>query len=273
MSSDANLFVIIVTFNNWHGLKSLLPQLVTGQMMDYTIIIVDDGSTDGTIENCKRLFPRLLLIENKANLGFTKSANKGIQFALANRASHVLFLSPDLTIGENFIASLFTKNVDILGPVIINDAKGKRMYAIGGRLSKVLLNPKIVWQSTKPPSSFNTSPQFLSRTCMLLKKKVFEKVGLFDEQFITYYADISLCLLAKKRGLKIAIEPKALCAIQKKPAVLHSKRIRVKTLYHDRVLFAKHLSWWLYGLERLRVFMVLKVLPFSNTKNVLAYDL
>lgn len=233
-----NLYVILVTYNSWHHIKNLIPLLLNDQHIAH-IVVVDNGSTDSTVKHCKDFFPSTLIIENKANLGYVKAANKGITFALLNRATDILLLSPSLVIEENFILSLLEKNADIVGPVVVKQVRGRNCYAIGGRLTRFLSLPVTVWHDTKPPLSFNTSPQFLSATCLLIRRKVFEKIGLFDEQFYAYYADIMFCLKAKKSGLRINLAPKAV-AYKQREIITRPRSLRAMSIARkDRETFSK----------------------------------
>ena len=141
----------------------------------------------------------LIVVDNdKVNRGFAKAVNLGIKKALAKKAEAILLLNPDLKITAEQILALSKTAEDIVGPVLTFDRQGKRIYDFGGRVNFVL-------GRTTHLENIAGKIDYVSGACMLIKKRVFEKIGLFDQRFFMYLEDVDFCLRAKKAGFTIAI--------------------------------------------------------------------
>lgn len=97
------IFIIIV---NWNGKQDTLTCLSSLHSLDYSnyqIVIVDNGSNDGSISAIKLQFPHHLLLENHTNLGFTGGNNVGIQYALNHKADFILLLNNDTKVSSDLL--------------------------------------------------------------------------------------------------------------------------------------------------------------------------
>lgn len=214
----ANDYIIIVTHNHKQPVTHLLSILGNLASASCKIVIVDNGSTDGTQAVAQQFEKYVLLIQNKANIGFVKAANIGISFAMQNRADSVLLLSPTLKyFDETSFMVLKAKKADIVGPVFLHSSFKSKEYAYAPVIMPLTAQPMFHWQKRRPPISYNATPHFVSRRAMLIKASAILKIGLLDERFLTYYADIDYCLRAKAAGLRLAIEPKAIFELNEKP--------------------------------------------------------
>lgn len=187
-----NLFIVIVDFYAEKDLlklvKSLKREKVSGWKVNFKIIN-----------------------NNKKNLGFAKSANIGIRYALEKGADRVLLLNPDTIIERGFLEELLDNQNDIVAPVIKFKRNNKWVYDFGGKVNWWIGR---TWhkelEETRSLAAFGmTNVDYLSGCCMLVKRQVFEKIGLFDERFFLYFEDADFCIRAKRAGFQIAAEPKS----------------------------------------------------------------
>lgn len=197
----AKLFVVIVTFNSAGYILKCLESLKRAGA-HANIVIVDNASIDGGTTGIKSITgtTSIKIIRNKENLGFAGGSNIGIRYALKEGATHVLLLNPDTVVRKNLIKPLFENGADIVGPVIKFKRKGEWTYDLGG-----VVNFFIGRTSHNEVSS----PTYISGACMLVKKAVFKKIGLFDERFFLYFEDVDFCLRAKKAGFSVCVEPRS----------------------------------------------------------------
>ena len=201
-------FIIIINFNNQRDINFCLQSLIK-TYSKINIIIVDNNSTDKSVGEIKKIknIKHIKIIRNKRNLGFAGGCNVGIKYALNQGAESILLLNPDTVVKRGFLEPLLVNKADIVGPIIKFKRKGQWVYDFGGKVNFCLGRTKHS-ESLKPGAHFS-QPDYLSGCCLLIKKKVFEKIGLLNEKYFLFFEDADFCLRAKKAGFKIALEPKS----------------------------------------------------------------
>lgn len=190
------LFIVIVSYNSGNMLNRLTENLVKEGKLK--IVIVDNGNVELRITNNKS---RIAVIKNQKNLGFAKAANIGIRYALEKGADRVLLLNPDVEIEKDFTRELINNPSDIVSPVVKFKRGNKWLYDYGGIVD---------WNIGRTTHLDSAKPiDYVSGCCMLVKRKVFEKIGFFDERFFLYFEDADFCLRAKKAGFSIGVSLKS----------------------------------------------------------------
>lgn len=201
------LLIQIINFNNKDDLLSCLTSL-KNISAKAQILVVDNGSTDGSVEAIKKYWHQLRVIENSSNLGFAAGNNVGIRYALKKGATHILFLNPDMVVQENIFPALLKNDADIVAPVIKFSRNGKWVYDLGGRVNFLLGRPR--HREVKKSKDIESYPvDYVSGACMLVKREVLEKIKGFDASFFLYFEDVDFCLRAKRAGFKVAVEPRS----------------------------------------------------------------
>lgn len=211
--------IIIINYHSIPGIINCLQKLF-GEIShlskklayQFKIIVVDNNSPDNSVLQIQRQFPEFKYIINKSNLGFSKANNKGIKWALKHNFDLIMLINPDVVGKTNFLEPLIQliKQVDnygLVAPLIIEKKNNKSVYVLGAKLNswlgrishqKVLIKPK------KP-----IIQDFVSGCCLLIKKEVFQQIGLLDERFFMYFEDSDFGLRARQADFKLLIEPKA----------------------------------------------------------------
>ena len=150
------------------------------------------------------------------NRGFARGANIGIKKALTSGANKILLLNPDIKINKEQILKLSKNNADIVSPVLKTDG----ILDFGGKINWMM--GRATHQKTDSGRGQNDAQKkidaiaslqhddaqtidYVSGACMMIDKKVFEKIGFFDERFFMYFEDTDFCLRAKQAGFKISI--------------------------------------------------------------------
>jgi GT2 family glycosyltransferase len=126
------------------------------------------------------------------NLGFAAAVNIGIKKALAGGADKILLVNPDIKIKK-----IDFKNGDVVAPVLKFKRDGEWVYDHGGRVNWLIGRTTHI----ESPGEID----YVSGACMMIDKKVFAKIGFFDERFFMYFEDVDFCLRAKQAGFKISI--------------------------------------------------------------------
>ena len=205
----SRLSVIILNFNNKEDINYCLKSLIKAYLK-INIIVVDNASTDNSIQSIISLrYEKLMIIKNKRNLGFARGMNRGIRFALKQGAESVLLLNPDTLVGKGFLEPLLTNKADVVGPIIKFKRKGQWVYDFGGKIN-FWLGRTSHYEYLASNVKNLKSPDYISGCCLLIRKKVFEKIGFLNERYFLFFEDCDFCLRAKKAGLKVSLEPKSM---------------------------------------------------------------
>jgi GT2 family glycosyltransferase len=213
------LSVVIVNYNVKYFLEQCLYSLQkTAAGIDVEIIVLDNQSTDGSIEYLRPRFPNVLFINNETNLGFARACNKGLSYA---RGEYVLFLNPDTLLEENTLEKClaffeFQKDAGAIGVKML-DGSGKFLkeskrsfpspltsfYKLFG-LAKLFPKSKIFnsYYAGHLDKNKNHEVDVLAGAFMMIRKKVLDEIGGFDEAFFMYGEDIDLSYRIQKSGYK-----------------------------------------------------------------------
>ncbi|MDD5449165.1 MAG: glycosyltransferase family 2 protein [Candidatus Omnitrophica bacterium] len=198
--------IIILNFNQEADTSECILSLKRMNYKNYRIILVDNGSTDGSGDRLKKRFNEADYIKSDVNLGFAGGCNLGIKSSFAAAAAgHVLLLNNDTVAGENLLTSLLkianSENaIGILGAVNYYYSRPEKVHMAAHRF---------LWWSGIQGIKTGVKKEFeevqsVSACCMLIKKEVIERIGLLDERFFIYYEDSDFCLRAGRAGFKVA---------------------------------------------------------------------
>lgn len=212
-SSEAVGPAVFVCVLNWNSIKNTLACLDAVFAQDYTdiyVIVVDNGSTDGSVETLRGLGDRVAFIENKENLGFTGGCNVGIRYALSRGADYVWLLNNDSECEPNTLSQLVAygearHEVGMLSPIIVNRQTGKHAFA----LRRLDLQTGLDEHALEPDDIRNlqeTHPdQIMIRgTALLLKRTLIQAIGYFDDAMFAYCEDDDYCVRCAKAGFRAA---------------------------------------------------------------------
>lgn len=200
-----NIDIIIVNWNSGHLLHDCLQSIVMNDNIEYVnrIYVVDNNSTDKSLDH-QIFHPKIFLIKNSKNVGFAKAANQGFKRATGE---YVLLLNPDTrllpnTLSESLQFVEINQDVDILGCQLI-DEEGKVLPSCSrfptplGFVIDALGLPKIFPKIFKPAMIMedwnHKDSRFVDQVMgafMFMHKKIFDKIGYFDEQFFVYYEEL-----------------------------------------------------------------------------------
>jgi len=211
-SSLPQVSVIIPSFNSKNNVLELLDSLFRINYKNLEVIVVDNGSGDGSIEAIKRKFPSVILVDaGKKNIGLTGSRNLGIRIA-SKKSDYLLFMDSD-TIAEKNMIWEFVKflkehpKCGIITPMILYSSNKKWVNQAGSYVDLFTGKVKIGWG---PVKNFKKPMQVQnSGTVLFVDKKVIDAIGGFDDQLFMCYEDVDFCLRARNAGFEIWYCPKA----------------------------------------------------------------
>ena len=205
--------VIIPNWNGKHLLQTCLKSLKRQSYKNFKTIVVDNGSTDGSKDFIKKEFPEVILIELDKNYGFAKAVNTGIK---NSRERYIILINNDTEVDKNCISHLVSsarkqKKVGFVTAKILQFYKRNIIDSAGDYIDTVGHANNLGFGEADGPMYKKPGYVFLvSGGGSLFKRQVFEKVGLFDEDFFAYMEDVDLCLRAQLEGFKGWFEPMAI---------------------------------------------------------------
>lgn len=212
MITNLKVSIIIVNWNGYIDTLECLKSLENIEYPNYEVVIVDNGSTDNSVLEIKKHYPKHLLIETNENLGFAGGNNVGIRYALDHGTDQILLLNNDTVVDKYFLKklvdhSISNQNIGIVGPLIYYFKEKKKLWWQGGNFD-FWFNFCDYSFDKVPEKPYQSS--FISGCALLIKKDVIEKIGLLNEDYFLYYEDADWCFRAKKEGYNCTIIPSSI---------------------------------------------------------------
>jgi len=205
-------YFVIVNYNGGTDLIKCVESILYSVNVTPLIIIVDNASRDGSLEECKARFPKFTYIYNTHNIGFAAGANVGVRYALERGASTITFCNPDATLDTKcahaLISAVTTKKADIVSPIIYKHNSTDHWFS-GGKISFFKMRATHELISKKQSGTSLIPTDYITGCIMTVSAHVFQKVALFDEQFFLYYEDADLSIRARNAGFTLGIIPGA----------------------------------------------------------------
>ena len=140
---DKSIFIVIPVHNRREFTCNCLLSLRRQTMQNFKIIVVDDGSTDGTREMIQEEFPEVTLLHGDGNLWWTGATNLGVQYALSQKAEYIMTLNDDTIVTDDFIKKMLFwagKEPKALLGAFLLDAETKKPVYGGGIINWKLAN-------------------------------------------------------------------------------------------------------------------------------------
>ena len=221
---------VIVNWNHKDDTVRCLETLKEVKQKNFEIIVyvIDNGSTNDSAAVIKKNHPWVILIETENNLGFTGGNNIGIRSALDVNADFIWILNNDTLVDKNILSTIEVfkdPNVGIVGSKIyfapgseyhkiryIEKNRGRVLWYAGG-----IIDWDNMYASHRGVDEVDTGQYdnveetpFVTGCSMIVKKEVFEKIGLFDDKFFAYLEDLDFCLRAKQAGFALLYNPQSI---------------------------------------------------------------
>lgn len=208
----SGLYIVIVNWNLVNDTSACIDSLIQAGASADQIILVDNGSSDGSVSALRTRFGTSLnIIENTHNLGFAHASNQGIQLALDQGAGWILLLNNDTLAAPDFLqefekAARSTALYAILAPMIFYHDAPDRIWYFGDHLipgTLITTNPYHgkVYNNHLPEL---VPVDFVSGCAMLVRRDVFDQIGLLDASLVMYGEEVDFCWRARQAGFHLA---------------------------------------------------------------------
>lgn len=208
---------VILNWNGWRDVIECITSLTSARRIPDLIIVSDNGSAGPDVREIRTRFPQVDVVENGSNLGLAEGQNRGILRALDSLPDYILILNADTVVESDALRCMLeTLSSDpscgVLGPRILHYDDPSILGSSGGTVNLWTGVARQV-DSGRPlhlSQADKVRLDFISGTAMLVRREVFDRVGLLEPAFFFGGGeDIDLCLRAKEAGFAIRHEPAA----------------------------------------------------------------
>lgn len=209
----------IVTYNRFSDTVRCVESLRTGEVVCDHVVIVDNGSTDGTYGNLVRQFngdQGVTILSRPANGGFAAGVNACLAESSRRGSEYVVIINDDAQVDPQCLQYLVREvgrspRYAMGGPAILYQESPEKVWQGGGMFS-MLRGGVAVVDKNKSYAAISKSPRsvgFLSGCVLLIRTDVLKETGLFDEDYFMYAEDTDFCLRVRRAGHEMVYVPEA----------------------------------------------------------------
>jgi len=239
------LSIVIVNYKT----KGLLRQCLRGiyqhpPHIAFEVIVVDNGSRDGSVAMVTEEFPQVRSLALSSNLGYARGSNTGLALA---QGAFLLLLNPDIVVEDDNLDRLYRFAMDhpragVVGPQLLNPDRtiqhsAFRWYRVLTPLCRRTMLQRTAWGKRELQRFLmldwdhgtERSVEWFMSSCVLVRREALADVGTFDERFFVYFADTDFCRRMWLKGWQVYYTP------------------RVQFVHYYRRESAE--DWWLTGIH------------------------
>lgn len=256
--------IIIVSWRVRNFLKRCLETIYhETQGVSFEVFVVDNNSPDGTVEMVRTDFPRVQLIANNSNVGFSRANNQAIKKA---HGRFVLLLNPDTEIKDNAIGEMVTfmsssAEVGISGCQMLNADESiqpsVRHFPTFCAMAMLMLKLHHVFPRARAMRHYLASDFDYTRqqpvdqvmgAFLMIRSEVIKRIGLLDEHFYIWFEEVDFCERAKEAGFVVMYVPQAQVMHHFGQSFKQLVSIRKQRIFNQSLeyYFKKHRSGWAY---------------------------
>lgn len=209
------VYIIVLNWNGERFIVKCLEAIFHLDYPNYKVMIVDNDSTDSSVERIRKKYPEVQIIENGANVGFAQGNNIGIKYALENGTRYIALLNSDTEVEANWLNELVMvamkdKQIGICGSKMLMYYNRTIINSTG-----IVLNllgetwDRGMGRIDTPKWNIAGDVLGVSGGAFFVRREVIEKIGLFDPGFFLYYEDLDFCIRTWNSGYRVVFVPSA----------------------------------------------------------------
>jgi GT2 family glycosyltransferase len=209
MATAPRLYVIILNWNRPHDTVQCLTAVTQSTYPHLVPVVVDNGSTPGTLHHIRQAWPHIALLENGVNLGYAEGNNVGIRYALARQARYIVLLNNDALVQPDTFNQLIEAvaadpSVGAAGCKIPLFETPERLWAAGEAFPRAEPYPV-------DDGRFDTPREldYAVGCCLLVRQEAILDVGLLDASFFAVHEELEWCYRLRQAGYRILYVPTA----------------------------------------------------------------
>jgi GT2 family glycosyltransferase len=210
--------VTVITLN-WNGRNDTIECLASLQRLNYPnyqVVVVDNGSVDGSAATFRESFPQAIVIENSRNLGYAEGFNVGLHYAFQLGADYSLILNNDTLIDPDALLELVRVaeqdiQVGFVTGKVYSYGEPLMLQTVGRDNDPILLVGRHIGNGEVDHGQYDKMQElnFVDDVFLLVRMTVFEQVGGYDPTFFLMFEETDWCARVRRAGFKIVYTPKA----------------------------------------------------------------
>lgn len=212
-----NIFIILLNWNRGQDTLECIASLhEKPNPANSHIVVVDNGSSDDSVERIHRNGGDLVFLEAGENRGFTGGNNLGLKYALEHNADYVLLLNNDALIAPDALSKMVAvaendEKIGIVTPKILYHPERDRLWAAGTKYHEWCLTTRLTGYRQTDFGQYDAERDLVWATgcAMLIKREVLLKIGLLTDEMFAVGEDLDYGLRARKHGYRIRYAPSA----------------------------------------------------------------
>ncbi len=244
-----SVMIVVLAWNHVDDTVECLYSMAKSDYPNLRLALVDNASTDNTLEIVKRDFPQVEIIQSKENLGVSGGYNLGMKYAVQQGVDYILIANNDISVDSSMIRNLVTamdqnEQIGIGMPKIYHYYQDRsRLWCTGAYWRRFPPTVKMMGVNARDALKYDVAREieFAPSCVLLLRTKMVIQVGYFDTGYFFYNDDWDYCVRARHSGYKIHFIPSAM--------MWH--KVSVSTQKTEK----KSLWWNYYGRSTVRYYM------------------
>ncbi len=267
MDNSMKVGVVTVTYNSSKVIEDFMASILSQTYINFTLYIIDNSSSDNTLEALSKYTDqRIIIIRNNDNLGIAAGNNQGINTSIKDNCQYVLLLNNDTEFDsqliEMMLEGLDRHSCDIIVPKIVYHDNPKIIWSAGGYFrpwAACLSAHHGIGVVDDGQYENARRVEYAPTCCTLIKKTVFDTIGLMDEKYFVYYDDSEFCFRAMKSDVSMFYLPTVV--------LLH----KVSSLIGGQKLSAERSDFTIYHLTRGLVYSIKKHQGIASAPFIIFY--
>lgn len=215
---STSLPTVLIVIINWEGKDDLLECLASIRRLsypktNYKVLVVDNGSNDGSQAAISKNYPDVCLLQNKENIGYVKAANQGIEYGLNQRVDYVWILNNDVVLKEDSLQKLIevgqqAENIGVIAPIIYSYDNREEIDNVGYKINfwigklKKLKYGRDIFENCEDKI---TDVDSILGCSNLIRTSVFKKVGSFQTIYKLYFEETDFNVRARQNGFRVVV--------------------------------------------------------------------
>tara|TARA_B100000287_G_scaffold139129_1_gene131074 strand:+ start:3636 stop:4472 length:837 start_codon:yes stop_codon:yes gene_type:complete len=212
--NDPSVTIIVLNWNGKDLTLECLDSLYKVNYSNYNILVVDNKSSDGSVESFHKQYPNISVLELDKNYGYAEGNNRGFIYLNNDKPDYVIFLNNDTIVDKDFINPLISplisnKNIHQTAPKIYYQNNKELIWYAGGNVNLWTggVSHRGIRQYDKDKFNIEGRTEYATGCCFSMRYEDFKEIGGFDQNFPMYSEDVDLSLSIRKKNYVVWYAP------------------------------------------------------------------